>query len=109
MNLITANDSMSVEFCIAAALSRLSAKPATTYRYIGVEYGRESFGATAPVTGQTSLVSNKVCAMPYAGNNSESCGGGNMYNYYITTDVTTSRSASIPVSTTGIIITTNLQ
>ena len=106
MDLITANDSMSVEFCIAAARSQLSAKPATTYRYIGVEYGRECWGATAPVTSQTSLIGNNACPMPCAGNNTESCGGGMMYNYYITTDVTTSRSASIPVSTTGIMITT---
>ena len=107
MTLVTANDSMSVELCIAAAQSRLSAKPATTYRYVGVEYGRECFGATAPVASQTSLVGNKACPMSCAGNKTESCGGANMYNYYITTDVAASSgSSSIPVSTTGIIVTT---
>lgn len=99
MTLVSANDSMSVEFCIAAAQSRLSAKPATTYRYIGLEYGRECYGATAPVPSQTSLVGNKACPMSCAGNKSETCGGGNMYNYYITTLVTTSSRTSIPVST----------
>ncbi|MCJ1271861.1 hypothetical protein MMC22_011766 [Lobaria immixta] len=106
MTLVTANDSMSVELCIAAAQSRLSAKPATTYRYIGVEYGRECFGATAPVTSQTSLVGNKACPMSCAGNKTETCGGANMYNYYISTDVTASSTVSIPLSTTGTIVTT---
>lgn len=105
MTLVTANDSMSVEFCIAAAQLRLSAKPATTYRYIGVEYARECYGATAPVPSQTSLVGNKACPTLCAGNKTETCGGANMYNYYITSDVSTT-SSSIPVSTTGTVVTT---
>ena len=104
MKLISANDSMSVEFCIDQAQSRLSATPATTYRYIGVEYGRECYGATAAVTSQTSLVGNKACTLACKANSTETCGGRGMYNYYITTAVTTS-SSSIAVSTTGTIVT----
>lgn len=100
MKLLTANDLMSVEFCISAAQARLSATPATTYNYVGVEYGRECYGATAAVPAQTSLVGNKACTKACKGNSAESCGGRAMYNYYITSAITTAPS-NIPVSTTG--------
>lgn len=94
------NDSMAVEFCISAAQARLSAKSATTYRYVSVEYGRTCYGATAPVTRDNDLVGNKGCTLAWMGNSTESCGGRAMYNLYVSTDVSTS-SASSPISTTG--------
>ena len=97
---LAANDSMSVEFCIARARDRLAAKPATTYRYLGVEYGRECFGATAPVPSQTSLVGNMACSLACSGAPTEKCGGRAMYNFYVSTDVAAA-STSLPVSTTG--------
>lgn len=106
MTKLAANDSMSVEFCIAEARARLSAKPATTYRYIGVEYGRECYGATAPVVSQTSLIGNKACTVACKGNTTESCGGSTQYNFYISTAVSGSISSSIATSTTGTIVST---
>ncbi|KAH0556915.1 hypothetical protein GP486_005298 [Trichoglossum hirsutum] len=102
---IAANDSMSIEFCISAAKAKL---PATTYRYIGVEYGRECYGATAPVSSQTVLVGNKACTIPCMGNTTQSCGGRNMYNFYVSTAVTATFSGTTPppTSTTGTVLTT---
>lgn len=107
MKLVTADDSMSLEFCVSAAKARLAAVPATTYRFVGLEYGRECYGATADVANQTSLVGDKACPLTCLGNSTQSCGGRGMYNYYITTAVTRS-SSSIPVSTTGTIVTSRV-
>ncbi|KAH0537068.1 hypothetical protein FGG08_006109 [Glutinoglossum americanum] len=103
MTKIIANDSMSIEFCISAAKAKL---PATTYRYIGVEYGRECYGATAPVVSQTSLIGNKACTMACMGDNKQSCGGRNMYNFYVSATTTFSGTTPLPTSTTGTVPTT---
>lgn len=83
MPLLLANDSMSVELCVAVAKARLTAVPATTYLYIGLEYGRECYAATAaPSPEPTQLVGTKACTIICKGNPSEMCGVGNMYNLY---------------------------
>ena len=105
MKLVGANDSMSVEMCISSAKARLTAKPATTYSYVGVEYGRECWGATSAITSQTSMVGGSACTMKCAGASSQSCGGRAMYNYYATTAVTASTLPS-STSTTGKIVAT---
>ena len=107
MKLVGANNSMSVEMCISSAKARLTAKPATTYSYVGVEYGRECWGATSAVTSQTSMVGGAACTMKCAGASSQSCGGRAMYNYYATTAVTASTLPS-STSTTGKIVATSL-
>ena len=107
MKLLLANDSMVPDLCISAAQARLTATPATTYKYLGLEYGRECYGATAPVTSQTSLVGNQACTMTCMGNTigaKDKCGGPNMYDYYETTALTgglATQTSGIPVSTTG--------
>lgn len=78
---------MNPAVCIAAARSRLAASPATTYRYVGVEYGRECYGATvAPAPIPTSLVGKKACTMTCKGNVPgaavETCGGQMQFNLY---------------------------
>jgi iron transport multicopper oxidase len=88
------NDSMTPDLCISSALARLSATPATTYLYAGVEYGRECYaGSVAPTPQPTSLVGPKACTFPCAGDKSLKCGAGNMYNLYVATKVTATASA----------------
>jgi iron transport multicopper oxidase len=83
MRLLLANNSMSVELCVAVAKAQLTAVPATTYLYVGLEYGRECYAATtAPSPEPTQLVGTKACTMTCKGNPTESCGAGNMYNLY---------------------------
>ncbi|KUJ23286.1 WSC-domain-containing protein [Mollisia scopiformis] len=102
------NDSMTPDLCISSALARLSATPATTYLYAGVEYGRECYaGSVAPTPEPTSLVGAKACTMTCAGDKSQKCGAGNMYNLYVATSVTVTGTASghwssvAPTSTIG--------
>jgi iron transport multicopper oxidase len=74
---------MTVEQCIAAAMARLTAVPATTYLYVGLEYGRECYAATAaPSPEPILLVGAKACTMTCKGNPGEQCGGSNQYNLY---------------------------
>lgn len=83
------NDSMTPDLCISSALARLSAKPATTYLYAGVEYGRECYaGSVAPTPVPTSLVGANACAMTCKGDGSLKCGGRNMFNLYVATAAT---------------------
>ena len=83
------NDSMTPQLCISSALARLSAIPATTYRYVGVEYGRECYaGSIAPNPEPNTLVGAKACTMPCAGDSRIKCGGGKMYNLYAATTAT---------------------
>ncbi|TVY39827.1 hypothetical protein LOCC1_G004958 [Lachnellula occidentalis] len=84
------DDSMSPELCISSALARLSATPATTYAFVGVEYGRECYARTAAPTPQpSSLSGSKACTMTCKGDSSQKCGGSNMYNLYAATTATT--------------------
>ena len=105
MKMIDGNSSMSVERCISSAKDRLTATPATTYKYVGVEYGVECWGATTAVTSQTSMVGSEACTIKCGGDGSEQCGGRGMYNYYATTAVTASTVAS-PTRTTGKVVAT---
>lgn len=83
MKLLYANDSMSVESCISAAKARLSAIPATTYLFVGLEYGRECYAHTAAPSPQpTEIVGSKACTMTCKGNPTQICGAGKMYNLY---------------------------
>lgn len=83
MPLLFRNDSVSVELCISVALARLTAVPATTYAYVGLEYGRECYAATMPPNPvPTSLSGPKVCTMTCEGNVSEFCGGSYQLNLY---------------------------
>ncbi|TVY75584.1 WSC domain-containing protein [Lachnellula suecica] len=80
------NDSMTPDLCISSALARLSATPATTYLFVGLEYGRECYAHTAaPTPEPSSLVGNKACTMKCKGDPSQKCGGANMYNLYAAT------------------------
>ncbi|KAL3426632.1 WSC domain-containing protein-like protein 3 [Phlyctema vagabunda] len=86
-----ANDSMTPELCISSALARLSATPATTYRYVGVEYARECYaGSVAPTPQPASLTGPKACTMACKGNPSLKCGGSNQMNLYVATTATIS-------------------
>lgn len=77
------NNSMTPELCISSALARLSATPATTYAFVGLEYGRECYAHTAAPSPQpSSLVGSKACNMKCKGDSSQKCGGANMYNLY---------------------------
>jgi len=83
------NDSMTPQLCISSALARLSAAPATTYRYVGVEYGRECYaGSVAPTPEPSTLVGTKACTLACAGDPNLKCGGGKMYNLYAATSAT---------------------
>ena len=81
--LFTNSTGMTVEQCISSAMARLTAVPATTYRYVGLEYGQECYAHTAaPTPEPTQLVGPKACTMTCKGNHGELCGGSNMYNLY---------------------------
>ncbi|RDW79993.1 hypothetical protein BP6252_04631 [Coleophoma cylindrospora] len=85
------NDSMTPELCISSALARLSAKPATTYAYVGVEYGRECYaGIVAPTPEPASLTGIRACTIPCKGDAVKKCGGANQYNLYAATTATIS-------------------
>lgn len=101
------NDSMTPSLCISSALARLSAVPATTYAYVGLEYGRECYAHTAiPEPVPTSLVGNKACGFVCKGDDGrgERCGGGNMYNLWGATKVVgeVAWTKTVVVSTTGV-------
>ncbi|KAH8684343.1 hypothetical protein BGZ60DRAFT_547896 [Tricladium varicosporioides] len=87
----------------------LSATPATTYRYVGLEYGRECYACTvAPSPEPTSLIGSKACTVPCKGDPNTSCGGGKMYNLYAATSVIPTGlargqwSMAVPTSTIGV-------
>ncbi|TVY18072.1 WSC domain-containing protein [Lachnellula arida] len=83
------DNNMSPELCISSALARLSATPATTYAFVGVEYGRECFAHTAAPSPQpSSLSGSNACTMKCEGDSSHMCGGPNMYNLYAATTAT---------------------
>ena len=89
------NDSMTPELCISSALARLSAVPATTYLYAGVEYGRECYaGSVAPTPEPSSLVGAKACTMTCKGDAGLLCGGPNMYGLYKATGMTITGTGS---------------
>ncbi|KAF4630464.1 hypothetical protein G7Y89_g7678 [Cudoniella acicularis] len=98
------NDSMTPDLCISSAIARLSATPATTYRFAGLEYGHECYAQTAaPSPEPTSLVGNQACTIPCKGDPKQSCGAGNMYNLYAATSVTVTQTgtwASVPATST---------
>jgi iron transport multicopper oxidase len=109
LKVVPSNSSMALEFCIAAASSRRTAVPPTTYNVVGLEYAAECWGLSTHVQGQTSLVGNKACTMACKGNATESCGGALMYNYYVTSDLWLNTVSGVatgapsPLSTTGTI------
>ena len=107
MKKIDSNSSMSVERCISSAKDRLTATPATTYKYVGVEYGVECWGATTAVTSQTSMVGSGACTLKCGGDSSEKCGGRGMYNYYATTAAVTASTVASPTRTTGKVMATS--
>lgn len=77
------NNSMTPDLCISSAQARLSATPATTFLYAGVEYGRECYaGTAAPSPEPTSLVGVRACSMSCLGDGAEACGGPMQYNLY---------------------------
>jgi iron transport multicopper oxidase len=79
------NDSMSPELCIDLVKARLTAVPATTYLYVGLEYGRECYAYTvAPSPEPTSLAGKNACTIPCMGNKGEKCGGRAQYNLWAT-------------------------
>ncbi|EKD14546.1 uncharacterized protein L3040_000069 [Drepanopeziza brunnea f. sp. 'multigermtubi'] len=89
------SDEMTPDLCISSALARLSAVPATTFLYAGVEYGRECYAATrAPTPAPSSLVGPKACTMTCKGDPGQKCGAALMYNLYVATGVTVTRTAT---------------
>jgi iron transport multicopper oxidase len=95
------NDSMTPQLCISSALNFLTAIPATTFRYVGVEYGRECYaGTAAPTPEPGTLTGPRACSMTCKGDPSQSCGAGNMYNLYATTTATDTVWATAPAVTT---------
>ncbi|KAI9853294.1 MAG: hypothetical protein M1824_001432 [Vezdaea acicularis] len=114
MKMLWADDSMTPELCISYALGALSSATPTTYRYVGIEYARECYGATAPPSPEPStLTGSKACTMPCMGNTNELCGGPKQYNlYYSTTDasgdqLTTPFPSPPGTSTTGTVAPTS--
>jgi len=100
------NDSMTPQLCISSALARISAKPATTFLYAGVEYGRECYaGSVAPTPEPASLVGPKACTFPCKGDASQSCGAGNQYNLYVATTATLTGTETT-VWTVALVVTT---
>jgi len=108
MKLHTKVDSVNPGYCISVASTRLGF--GTTYRYAGVEYGRECYGATDPPPAPTSLIGSKACTMTCKGNEPggpvDTCGGRLQYNLYASvtdgstafpTPPVTATAASIPV------------
>ncbi|EPE25666.1 hypothetical protein GLAREA_01578 [Glarea lozoyensis ATCC 20868] len=78
------NDSMTPSLCISSAIARLSAVPAATYAYVGLEYGRECYAHTArPRPEPTALKGPKACTIKCKGDSSQSCGGRNMLNVWM--------------------------
>ena len=104
---------MSPELCISAVASaNAKLKPGvSTYVVFGLEYGRECWGATSllNMAGQTSLAGDRACTMACSGlPNQASCGGRNMYDYYVPSTYKASLVAtSVPVSTTGTVKSTS--
>ncbi|KAJ8066889.1 hypothetical protein OCU04_004275 [Sclerotinia nivalis] len=89
------NDSMTPELCLSSALAQKTAQTPVTYKYIGLEYGRECYAGTMPPTPEpSSLVGAHACTMPCKGNSKESCGGPNMYNFYAATAVLASAASN---------------
>jgi iron transport multicopper oxidase len=85
MPLLFRNDSVNVELCISVALARRTAIPATTFKYIGLEYGRECYAATATPTGTAAPATTtgpSACTMRCKGDTAEFCGGRNQMNLY---------------------------
>ncbi|CAL3964329.1 unnamed protein product [Diplocarpon coronariae] len=98
------SDKMTPDLCISSALAQLSAIPATTFLYAGVEYGRECYAATrAPTPQPSTLVGPRACTMACKGDQSQKCGAGQMYNLYVATGVavtgTGTSQGSAPVAT----------
>jgi iron transport multicopper oxidase len=76
-------DPMSPEICMASAIARLTATPATTYAYAAVENGKTCFAATAqPTATMTSMTGVKACTVACYNTPGETCGGKNMVNLY---------------------------
>jgi len=81
-----ANDSMTPDLCISSAVAQLSAMPATTYLWAGVEYGRECYaGTVAPTPEPSALEGSGACTMACKGDEHEICGGPAMLNLYVVT------------------------
>jgi WSC domain len=103
LSLLFKSEKMSPEFCIWAAEAQKTAVPATTYHYVGLEHGRDCYGATAaPAPIPTSLVGASTCTNTCLGNIEggpvEMCGGWGQYDLYAS--VTGSVfSAAVPTST----------
>lgn len=86
---------MTPELCISSALAQTTAQNPITYNYIGLEYGRECYAGTVPPYPEpSSLTGAHACTMSCKGNAKESCGGPNMYNFYVATAVLGSGTSS---------------
>jgi hypothetical protein len=101
MHLLLKSHTMNPALCISAASARRTAKPATTYHYVGLEHGRDCYAATAaPSPIPTSLVGKKACTNTCMGNRHgrsvEMCGGWRQYDLYASV---TGKAFSGPVPT----------
>lgn len=86
---IFSDDSMTPQLCISSALACLSAIPATKYRSVDVDHGRECYaGSVAPNPEPRTLVGSKACTMACKGDPSQKYGGEHMYNLYAATIAT---------------------
>lgn len=107
MKLLVANDSMTPDVCISAAKAALSLATPTTYRYVGLEYGRECYAATAAPSPQPStLVGSKACTVLCRGDNAQYCGAGKQYNLYFSLTDSSAHSVTTPFSTAAGVFTT---
>jgi hypothetical protein len=69
MSVLFKSEMMNPELCISAAPARKTATPATTYHYVGLEYGRSCYAATAaPSPIPTSLIGATACSNTCLGN-----------------------------------------
>ncbi len=87
MHFLKKSHNMDPALCISAASARKTAIPATTYKYVGLEHGKNCYGATAaPYPIPTNLVGKNACTSTCRGNvvggPVEMCGGWRQYDLY---------------------------
>lgn len=80
---LLSNGSMCPELYIPSALAQVTAQTPITYKYIGLEHGRECYAGSVPPNPEpSSLTGTHAYTTTCKGDSKQSCGGPIMYNLY---------------------------
>ncbi|KAK8906371.1 hypothetical protein QC760_004964 [Botrytis cinerea] len=80
---LLSNGSMCPELYIPSALAQVTAQTPVTYKYIGLEHGRECYAGSVPPNPEpSSLTGTHAYTTTCKGDSKQSCGGPIMYNLY---------------------------